>query len=681
MNQRKGFNAVAVIVGLVCLSIFFVLRVIGSCTPAPQHAVGEARQGGITLSPGYLRETMPGHTIDYTHMLTNAGAVTDTFSLTVASSLGWTVALFDEHHTSAESLLVQLEAGMTATIGVSVTAPTVALSGTVAHTTVTATSLTTHTVQAVVTDVTTVRREPGIVLSPGQDKDGIAGSIVIFTHTITNTGPNTDTFVVEAASQQDWPVALLEGFHQTATLETPLELGELGTTDFVVSVTVPSDISDTVERVVVTTTSLISDGVISTVTDTITAWAARTYTTFLPLLVQKYGLPRAKLGVDFGEWWVTYPETVEQDFPLAKGMGANWMRVFLPWLAIETSPGEYEWDEYDATFDRLRELGFRAVVVVYGPPDWAAEENCGPISDTLALENFLDLAVTRYADVAGAWEFINEPDGRVPHEYGPAIGCWGLYPAEYVQQLRIFYSQVRLLDSDALVFFGGLAYDNWKHFERGFFEEALKHGAGSFFDGVSLHYYPINLVEFPTMAHKVNEIRDTMTRNGVYDKLIWITETSMWVNGRDGLEAQLDFIVQEQSRGFGAGVDNIFWFAVGQEGEDPNLHRWLINIDHEPDNGYYTYQNFANQIEGLYCAGVYRDVPEDVEAYRFVGEERSLYILWSDTATNTVSIPASTDAVLTDRDGDESIVLPVQMATVEFEVGLQPVFVEIMTKE
>ena len=65
-----------------------------------------------------------------------------------------------------------------------------------------------------------------------------------------------------------------------------------------------------------------------------------------------------------------------------------------------------------------------------------------------------------------------------------------------------------------------------------------------------------------------------------------------------------------------------------------------------------------------------------IEAYKFVGP-RSLYVLWSNTITETVRIPSTADAVLTNRDGDESTVLPVQMGVVEFEVGVKPVFVEI----
>ncbi len=413
-----------------------------------------------------------------------------------------------------------------------------------------------------------------------------------------------------------------------------------------------------------------------------TIQAASDYTVYLPL-IQKYTPPGAKLGVDFGAW-ATVSEVIDYDYPVAKEMGANWMRVFLPWFEIETARGEYHWDEYDAVFDRLGELGFDAIVVLYGAPDWAAEQSCGPITDTLALESFLEVVVPRYAGVVDAWEFINEPDGRVPHHLGPMIGCWGLYPAEYARQLGIFYSQIKRLDPDALVLFGGLAYDCWGHpepydvFERSFFEKTLQNGAGAYFDGVSLHYYPISPEMFPTMAHKVNEIRDTMSRNGVYWKKIWITETGMWINLNGSVEIQRDFIVRELTRGFGVGVDNIFWFEprehVVPEGR---VQRWLISDSHEPINGYTTFQHLAGKLEGMHCVGAYGDVPEDIEAYRFRSPERSLYVMWSNAMTETVRIPSTTDAVLSNRDGDESVVVPVEMGMVEFEVGVKPVFVEI----
>ena len=368
MNGRESFNYV--LIGLVCfISIILILGTIRAGASILRNK-SETLQVGVALSPGYLQEAMPGHVVAYTHILTNTQIATDTFSLMATSSQSWTVALFDEFRFSAPLPSLQLGPGMTATIGVSVTVPSVAISGTIAHTTITATSLTSDTVQAAVTDVTLVYRSPGVALSYGQSKQGVPGSVVTFTHTITNTGPITDAFALEPTSQSGWAVELLEGSSLTHTAQITLLLGELGSASFVVSTTVPISVPDgTIEHIVVTATSLISDVVTSTVTDTVTVQ----YTAFLPL-VQGYEPPRAKLGVDFGRL-VTDPDVVEYDFPLVEAMGADWMRVFLSWFEIEVSPGQYNWDVYDVVFDGLRQLGFRALVVVYGAPEWAAEES------------------------------------------------------------------------------------------------------------------------------------------------------------------------------------------------------------------------------------------------------------------------------------------------------------------
>jgi hypothetical protein len=570
---------------------------------------------------------------------------------------------------------------MTTTVGLSITAPTNVPSGTVAHTTITATASTSETVQATATDTTVVYRVAGVVLSTGLSTEGTAGSLITLTHAITNTGPITDVFDVEAVSQRSWPVALLDEEQISQTMPFSLELGELGASHFVVGIRAPEDVCDGCsDHVTVTARSSINPAVMACITDTVTIRSRDTYSGFLPL-AQSDWPPADKLGVDFG-YMAPVPGVVEYDFPLTKGMGADWMRVFVRWRDVELAPGEYAWEQYDPVLERIGELGMKAIVVIHAAPDWAAQLSCGPISDTVALESFLHHLVPRYAEMTGAWEFINEPDGKEPHKLGDAIGCWGPHPDEYARQLQIFHSTVNDLDPSALVFFGGLAYDNFERsFQRTFFADALQSGAGPYFDGVSLHYYPINPEEFPTMAHKVNEIQDTMRSHGVEDKRIWVTETGMWVNRWGNVEIQSDFIVKEFSRGFGAGVDNIFWFDPREHDVGEGVHRWLINEDHEPVNGYSTFQHFARRREGLHCTGAYTDVPDGVEAYAFSGPARLLYVLWSESANRTVSIMSDIDGVLINRDGTESIRISASGSKLTFEVGTKPVFLEIRTQD
>jgi hypothetical protein len=151
----------------------------------------------------------------------------------------------------------------------------------------------------------------------------------------------------------------------------------------------------------------------------------------------------------------------------------------------------------------------------------------------------------------------------------------------------------------------------------------------------------------------------------------------MWVNLWGSVELQSNFIVKEFSRGFASGVDNIFWFDPREHEVGEGVHRFLISEDHEPINGYGTFEHFARRLEGLQCTGAYEDVPHGVEAYTYSGPGRSLYVLWSESADTTVTVPSNVDGVLIDRNGTLSTPIASDRGTLTFEVGTRPVFLEI----
>jgi polysaccharide biosynthesis protein PslG len=401
-------------------------------------------------------------------------------------------------------------------------------------------------------------------------------------------------------------------------------------------------------------------------------------TVYLPVLTNGT-VHLAKLGADVG-YLTLEPDIVDQDYAVFQQIGADWVRVWLGWGDIETSPGVYDWSEYDNLFARLDALGMETIGVLYYPPDWvynseSSVKGCGPIDDTDKLTDFLNQIIPRYRQYVSAWEFINEPDGSQPHVYGPFIGCWGNHPVEYTKQLEIFHQQVRKLDPAAPVFFGGLAYDGWGHFVRDFFAATLENGAGDYFDGVSLHFYPINPVDFPDISYKIKEIQSIMAEYGVTSKQIWITETSMWVNQDGSLAAQRNYIVKEFSRAYCNGVDNIMWYAMRQEPGEPFLHRWLVNIDHEPDNAHDTFSTYAELLKGAVCEGMVEEAAELMEIYRFVRGAETIYTAWSNAAEQPVKIPATSEVRVIDWTGKTLQVLVPEEGAVEIKVGTQPFFI------
>lgn len=405
---------------------------------------------------------------------------------------------------------------------------------------------------------------------------------------------------------------------------------------------------------------------------TLPAQPAQDDSLYLPMITLPPEPAAAKLGADFGNL-ILADGVLEQDFPLAKQMGAQWQRVEVPWLHVEATRGVYTWEKYDAVVARAAELGFNVLILIHSSPDWAAEEGCGPITDTAAFETFLAAAIERYGDRAGAWEFMNEPDGIAPNTaLGPTIGCWAPYPDQYAAQLGLFYNKVKELDPTAQVLFGSLAYDSWTKFDRAFLDNALRNGAGRYFDVLGIHYYPFNLKEFPTATAKLREVQATMSKHLVWNKAIWITETSMWSNGVDGLEGQRNYVIRDQTRAFCTGADNLFWFGIRQEypADVLPLHRWLISIDHRADQAYDTYQRYASFVSGMTCRGAYPTAAANVEAYHFNNAaDAQLYVLWStDSKDHEVQLPAAAPVTVTRRDGGASQVTPQNgVATVRVE--------------
>jgi len=144
MNMHKLFK------GLVILALLPILPTGG---PMPMRAAPKSvestapaivESAGVELSPGYSQDAAPGSVVTYTHVLTNTGTTTDTFALDATSSQGWPASLLSV--TGTLNLPLQLNAGLTTTFLISLSVPTVAVSGTVDTAIITATSQTSPTI-------------------------------------------------------------------------------------------------------------------------------------------------------------------------------------------------------------------------------------------------------------------------------------------------------------------------------------------------------------------------------------------------------------------------------------------------------------------------------------------------------------------------------------------------------
>ncbi|MCO5185199.1 MAG: FG-GAP-like repeat-containing protein [Anaerolineae bacterium] len=203
----------------------------------------------LALAPNYDLTAEPNTVVTRTHWLTNSGITTDTITLTVASAQGWT---------AIEPAEVTLASGASAEIIATFTVPNVI--ETMETASITARSTLDSAVSATVTDTVTVGSpDVGVVLIPDHAVTAEPNSLVVLTHTLTNTGTWTDTFAVTYESAQGW----------TTVAPLSVELASGASAEITALVTVPAVVAMT-EVTTITVTSSQDGAVAAEVTDTVT---------------------------------------------------------------------------------------------------------------------------------------------------------------------------------------------------------------------------------------------------------------------------------------------------------------------------------------------------------------------------------------------------------------------------
>jgi hypothetical protein len=334
--------------------------------------------------------------------------------------------------------------------------------------------------------------------------------------------------------------------------------------------------------------------------------------------------------------------------------GAELIRVNLRWAEVEptnTNPPTYVWDKYDALFGAMAQAGFAIMVTVRDNPSWAATTPCGPIDKVPAgrLVSFLQAAVARYSGAPyhiKYWELYNEPDNQRPdmHQQG---GCWGQYPAQYAALLGQVYPAVKAVDPQAQVVFGGLALELLEdYFNHMFLNQVLASPGGKQFDVMNFHYYRAFHWRWDPFGKdligKTAYVRGVMAQAGLQKPII-LTEVGYPSAGpaEDGQdyseEASSRYLMQAHARAHAAGLRAVVWFEMMDDPDDPRKYG-LLRADGSAKPSYTAYQTFTRELAGL---PYLRDASQGtLEAYAFDAGDREKLVCWSETVTQTMSLPA-----------------------------------------
>ena len=231
------------------------------------------------------------------------------------------------------------------------------------------------------------------------------------------------------------------------------------------------------------------------------------------------------------------------------------LRDEVHWQTVEPVKGQLSLPERAGWVGTAAENGIKSLVVLsYGNPiydfgrpaqadiDAGSAWDCTiPVRDgdpaTTADDEYFD-AYVRYVDfvsesLAGkvaAYEIWNEPDLKYFNSKDATA-------ADYTELLKAAYRTIKQNDPGVTVLGGAIAL------QTEFIDGMMKAGAGSYMDGLSVHYYLGKNAPEKRARNRLDEYRDVLVKYGCDNMPVWVTETG-WANSNVDEQTQAQYIVR-----------------------------------------------------------------------------------------------------------------------------------------
>jgi hypothetical protein len=389
------------------------------------------------------------------------------------------------------------------------------------------------------------------------------------------------------------------------------------------------------------------------------------YTVYLPSLFRWYNGETPPFGVQFYG-------ALDGDSGLGQlvDAGASWIRLPIPWAAIEpsnTTPEAYNWSGLDAWVSNAKDRGSQLILTLTGQPSWAAVYPQGPVTDTEDIEEFLGAVVERYdgdgtADAPGSprvtyFELYNEPDnGDLGHAVHGGWGCWGDSDDDvpgcgdandYAALLQLLHPVVKEANPRAKLVLGGLALDWFAPdgpFDPDFLDTVLAACEGrACFDVMNFHYYPPFRSEWESygtaIIGKANYVRERLAAAGRADVPVICTETT-WDSsaswGSDELQSR--YAIKAYVRGIAADLDVVTWYWARDS--EAGGGAGLLDVSLQPKDSYWAFRGMARMLtHALYLRRLTPAETGDarIEGYVFQTPRGRLDVVWTEDDTPFVT--------------------------------------------
>lgn len=362
---------------------------------------------------------------------------------------------------------------------------------------------------------------------------------------------------------------------------------------------------------------------------------------------------------------------------LAAATGVNWVRGEVSWRMLEPTPGAYNFNGAAQSINRYIAAGLSPVMYIADNPEWAANTPCGPVNTkepdkVEAFANAMGALAAQFPEVK-VWALYNEMDRSANIAEG--AGCFGSHTKggvnknkvkdskEYAILLAAAWKAIKAANPDAQVAMGALAYDNFDaksappeypgggvggSFNYNFLTEVFAYmkknplpPGEKYLDMVLFNYYDIYGRYWERVAAgrgiqaKTQALRNKMKASGVPVVPLFIAETgnnSLTL----GLVGQARCLEINLVRGAAAKLKGIIWWTF-QDRPDSAPFPWntwkygIVDQNMQPKRSYTTLQSLATELNAHKFKKNFSGTPgfENVEAYRFVMNGKSKFVMWS----------------------------------------------------
>lgn len=278
-----------------------------------------------------------------------------------------------------------------------------------------------------------------------------------------------------------------------------------------------------------------------------------------------------------------------------KAAGIAWIRIDINWSTIETSKGEFYYNEVDRVVNYATANGLSIYASISFTPGWAngKKGSTYPATNVADWKNFVSRTIARYKSKIKYWGIWNEPNLKI---------FFALGKDKFVQQILLPAAQtIRGADPAAFIVGPDLSHKTEAGTEWYFWMKYILDNAGNYFDIISHHiyedhgvYYMYELLEEGDKF--IPAVKTIIQESGQENKPFWITEVGWNTSKYSEIMQSNRYLDMLHTRARKNYPQKVFFYAIIDD-PNPAVLPWGIlrrNLEHKP-----AYSTYKDYIAGL----------------------------------------------------------------------------------